>query len=137
MLALGRGVERGETKVDVGIATVGRLAEKPQPATSCTNISRGKVPHKFQFNGLYNYTHTHIQLHIVLSLIYAYQHQCNARCDKSVQKTRLVQQDVQCFVSCCFCAFHFTFLRFPFLFFPLCGCVCVCFAVCPILLLVY
>lgn len=107
----------------VGVATVGRLAEKPQPATSCTNISRGKVPHKFQFNGLYNYTH--IQLHIVLSLIYAHQHKCNARCDKSVQKTRLVQQDVQCFVSCCFCAFHFTFLRFPFLFFPLCVCVCV------------
>lgn len=137
MLAQERGkrVERGEARVGVGVGTVGRLAEKPQPATSCTNISRGKVPHKFQFNGLYNYTHTHTHAaaHSALSLIYAHQHQCTARCDKSVQKTRLVQQDVQCFVSRCFCAFHFTFLRFPFLFFP----ACVCFVVCPILLLVY
>lgn len=30
-----------------------KTKKKPQPATSCTNISRGKVPHKFQFNATY------------------------------------------------------------------------------------
>lgn len=136
VLALGRGVERGETKVDVGIATVGRLAEKPQPATSCTNISRGKVPHKFQFNGLYNYTHTHIQLHIVLSLIYAYQHQCNARCDKRWWRCKkLGSSNRMCNVLSLvvfalsisrFCAFLFSFS----LYVGVCVCVLLCAPFC-------
>jgi len=117
------------------------FAEKPQPATSCTNISRGKVPHKFQFNGLYDSTHTHnttlihTHTHTHNTTQHSYTHytlshrQADSQLEKEVRQncaknfSRRTGCTMWMPVSCCcwfFCAFCFysSFRFWSFLLYP-------------------